>query len=63
MTKEEVIKIIQEYEVQKAKNPVSAWAKSAWDKAKKKGVMDGTMPKSPVTREQISAILDRLGLL
>ena len=63
MTKEEVIKIIQEYEAQKAKSSVSAWAKSAWDKAKKKGVMDGTMPKSPVTREQISAILDRLGLL
>lgn len=63
MTKEEVIKIIQEYEAQKAKNPVSAWAKPAWDKAKKKGVMDGTNPKGTPTREQIAVILDRLGLL
>jgi N-acetylmuramoyl-L-alanine amidase CwlA len=63
MTKEEVIKIIQEYEAQKAKKPVDSWAKSAWEKAKKKGVMDGTAPKSSATREQIAAILDRLGLL
>lgn len=63
MTKEEVIKIIQEYEAEKAKKSVDSWAKSSWDKAKNKGVMDGTKPKSAVTREQISAILDRLGLL
>ena len=63
MTKEDVIKIIQEYEAQKAKKPVDGWAKSAWEKAKKKGVMDGTSPKGSVTREQIAAILDRLGLL
>lgn len=63
MTKEDVIKIIQEYEAQKAKKPVDSWAKSAWEKAKKKGVMDGTAPKGSVTREQIAAILDRLGLL
>ena len=63
MTKEDVIKIIQEYEAEKAKKPVDGWAKPSWDKAKQKGVMDGTRPKSAVTREQISAILDRLGLL
>lgn len=63
MTKEEVIKIIQEYEANKAKMPVSAWAKAAWEKAKKKGIMDGTAPKGTPTREQIAAILDRLGLL
>lgn len=63
MTKEEVIKIIQEYEAQKAKAPVSDWAKSAWAKAKDKDVMDGTAPKSHATREQIAAILNRLGLL
>ena len=63
MTKEDVIKIIKEYEAEKAKKTVSGWAKSSWTKAKNKGVMDGTSPKSSVTREQISAILDRLGLL
>jgi N-acetylmuramoyl-L-alanine amidase CwlA len=63
LTKEDVLKIIQEYEAQKTKMTVSSWAKTAWDKVKKKGVMDGTKPKSPVTREQLAAILDRLGLL
>ena len=63
MTKEDVIKIIQEYEAQKAKKPVDGWAKTAWEKIKKKGVMDGTAPKGSVTREQLAAILDRLGLL
>lgn len=63
MTKEEVIKIIQEYEAEKAKKPVDNWAKTAWAKIKNKGVMDGTKPKSPVTREQLAAILDRLGLI
>lgn len=63
MTKEDVIKIIQEYEAEKAKKSVSAWAKAAWEKAKAKGVMDGTAPKGTPTREQIAAILDRLGLL
>lgn len=63
MTKEEVIKIIQEYEASKEKKSVDTWAKSAWDKAKKKGILDGTKPKSPVTREQIATVLDRLNLL
>ncbi len=63
MTKEEVIKIIQEYEADKAKKATSDWAKSSWAKAKSKGILDGTSPKSHATREQIAAILDRLGLL
>lgn len=63
MTKEEVIKIIQEYEAEKAKKATSDWAKSSWTKAKKKGIMDGTSPKSHATREQVATILDRLGLL
>ena len=63
MTKEEVIKIIQEYEAAKEKLPVSDWAKASWTKAKNKDIMDGTKPKSNATREQIATILDRLGLL
>ena len=63
MTKNEVIKIIEEYEAQKAKFPVSSWAKVSWEKAKKKGVLDGTKPRSDATREQLAVILDRLGLL
>lgn len=63
MTKEDVIKIIQEYEAAKAKKSVSPWAKAAWSKAKAKGVLDGTAPQSEATREQIATILDRLKLL
>jgi hypothetical protein len=63
MTKEDVIKIIQEYEAKKAKKAGSEWAKASWAKAKKKGIMDGSSPKAYATREQIATILDRLGLL
>ena len=63
MTKEDVIKIIQEYEAAKGDYPVSDWAKSNWDNAQKNGILDGTRPKSPVTREQLAAVLDRLNLL
>lgn len=63
MTKEEVISIIKEYEAQKAKATASAWASDAWLKAKRKGVFDGTAPRSEATREQVALVLDRLGLL
>lgn len=38
---------------------VSSWAKEAWEWAKKAGLMDGTNPKDPVTREQLAAILQK----
>ena len=63
MTKEEVIKIIEEYEAEKAKKAVSSWAKTAWAEAKANGILDGTAPQSGTTREQIAVILSRLGLL
>lgn len=59
----DVVAIIKKHEAAKAKEVVSAWAAAAWKKAQRKGIMDGTMPKSPLTREQFAVILDRLGLL
>ena len=41
----------------------SASAAQAWAKAKAKGVLDGTMPQSGLTREQFAVALDRLKLL
>lgn len=41
----------------------SGWAEISWNKAINKGCIDGTNPKEPVTREMLSVILDRLGLL
>lgn len=35
----------------------------AWEKATKKGIMNGKNPYNPVTREQLATILDRLKML
>lgn len=42
---------------------VSSWAKEAWDKAVAKGILDGTRPKDPLTREEYAVTLDRLQLI
>lgn len=63
MTKEQVLQIIAEYEAEKAKKPVSGYAKQAWQDAKKAGVLDGTSPQGGLTREQLAAVLSRLGLI
>ena len=63
LTKVDVLNIIREYEAQKAREAAGTWSAEAWDKAKKKGIMDGSSPKSPVTREQLAVILDRTGNL
>lgn len=42
-------------------NTPASWAKDAWDKATKAGVMDGTRPTEPVTRQELAVILSRLG--
>lgn len=42
---------------------VSSWAKGAWDKAVAKGILDGTRPKDPLTREEYAVTLDRLHLI
>ena len=42
-------------------NKPSDWAAAAWDKATAAGIMDGTNPTAPLTREQLAVILDRLG--
>jgi GH25 family lysozyme M1 (1,4-beta-N-acetylmuramidase) len=41
------------------KNQPSTWASEAWIWAKNKGLMDGTRPKDPATREEIAVILKR----
>lgn len=39
------------------------WAQASWQKAANKGVLDGTRPLDAITRQEIAAIIDRLGLL
>ena len=63
MTEAEVRKIIDQVAEEKAKKAVSSWAADAWEKAKKAGVLDGTMPHGNLTREQFAVVLGRLGLV
>lgn len=44
-------------------NPVGTWAEAAWQAAQKAGVLDGSSPQAPLTREQAAVILQRLKLL
>lgn len=39
------------------------WAADSWQKAKDKGVLDGTRPRDSLTRQELAAVLDRVGLL
>ena len=43
--------------------PAADWAAEAWQKAKDKGVLDGTRPTDPVTRQELAVVLDRLNLI
>ena len=47
---------------QEEKGP-SDWHKADWDAAKDAGIFDGTMPQAPLTREQASTVLKRVGLV
>ena len=62
MTEAEVRKIIEAVATERAKKAVSNWAKDAFAAATKAGILDGTMPQGPVTREQLAAVLVRLHL-
>ena len=63
MTEADVKKIIAAEAEAQAKKAVSSWATDAWNAAVSAGVLDGTMPQSPLTREQLAAILRKLGLI
>lgn len=39
------------------------WAAEAWQKAKSKGILDGTRPTAPITRQELAVVLDRLNLI
>ena len=40
-----------------------AWAADAWALAYDRGILDGTRPRDPVTRQELAVVLERLGLL
>ena len=63
MTKEDVMQIINEHEVEKANSVAYPEAATAMAKAKAKGYMDGTRPNSPLTRGEYAIIMNRKGEL
>lgn len=61
MTEKEIRRIVRE-EVEKmqdelAAEPASTWAKKSWDEATKKGIVDGSRPRSAVTRQEAATML------
>ncbi len=57
---ESFLKYMQRYETELNAKPVSAWAKENWTALCEEGVFDGSMPRSPITREQAAAVICRL---
>lgn len=63
MDYEQFCEYMRQYEAEQRAESVSDWAAASWQKASAKGITDGTMPRRPMTREQMVTILDRLGML
>ena len=63
MTEKQVRALIDKVAAETAKKAVSAWAKQAWQEATDAGIVDGSSPRSPVTREQLAQVLVNAGIL
>ncbi len=63
MTDKEFTAYINRYLANKGTQQPHDYAKDAWQAATDAGIVDGTKPQSPLTREQFVVILQRLGLL
>ena len=59
VTQAEFNKMMDNYLAERAKQPVSDWAKDEWEKAIKDGLTDGTMPQAFATREQVISMIMR----
>lgn len=62
MTYEQFVEFQKRYEKETAAKNVSAWAKETWEQAVAAGIFDGTMPRSPLTREQAAIVLKKLSV-
>lgn len=63
MTDKEFAQYVDRYLAAKANQQPHPYAAEAWSKAKAAGIVDGSKPQCPLTREQLVVILQRLGLL
>lgn len=60
MTEADVRTLIDKVAEEKTKKAVSNWAKDAFAEATKAGILDGTSPQAPLTREQFAVVLTKL---
>lgn len=60
MTETEVRTLIDKVAEEKAKVAVSNWAADAFAAAVQSGILDGTSPQAPLTREQFATVLTKL---
>lgn len=63
VTQEQFNEMMEVYLTQQREKETSTWSKEAWEKAEAAEVFDGSAPQAPLSREQASLVLDRLGLL
>ena len=61
MTQEQFNSMMMEYTRQQTALVASDWANEAWDRAIAAGLLDGSAPHGPLTREQAALLLERLG--
>lgn len=59
MTYDQWKKYMEQYRAELGRNPVSAWAKEAWDKLTKEKVTDGGRPGDLITREEVATMIER----
>lgn len=63
LTQEQFSQMMDVWLSENRNKPVSNWAAQAWAKGMAAGVVDGSAPQNPATREQVMMILDRLNLI
>ena len=57
------LQAMAEYVKRQNEKTVSDYAKEVWDKAVADGLFDGTRPHAPLTRQEATVLMDRMGLL
>lgn len=64
-TQEDFDKMMENWRARQGEKPESLWSRleGAWARLRAKGIVDGKAPRAEVTREELAAILDRMGLV
>ena len=60
MDYQRVKEFMERYNRELSGRAVSGWAGESWEWAKERGLLDGSAPKAPLTREQAAAVLGRV---